>query len=153
MQFDHFATVSYSLLNLTMGRFKEGIKMLISRKIFFSINLASILLCNSSFGHTETAANIRHHSPHDDPTPIEVCHNPSFCNNKSFFYAGLLYLKPYSDNLKYATFVSGTQPFFQSWHYQEIKPDYHPAFELGLNYAIPCTPYSAAIHWTHLNSN
>jgi hypothetical protein len=45
------------------------------------------------------------------------------------------------------------QPYYQSWHYQEIKPDFHPAFELGFNYAIPDTLYSAGASWTHLNSD
>ncbi len=74
-------------------------------------------------------------------------------SNRSYIYAGLLYLKPTSSNLKYATFVSGTQPYYQSWHYQTIKPDFSPAFELGAGYALPNTLYSAAIDWVHLNSN
>lgn len=114
-----------------------------SKKIFLSIHLASLLLCYSSIGHAET--------PSISSEPLKIPSN----NNKSFFNFDFLYIKPSSDNddLKYATFVAGTQPYHQSWHYLAINPDYHPAFELGLNYAIPQTFYSAVIDWTYLNSN
>jgi hypothetical protein len=116
--------------------------MFISRQIFLTVNLASLLLCYSSVGHAY------------DAQPTTKLFTESQNNaNKSSFYIGLLYLKPYSNNLKYATFVSGIQPYYQSWHYQEINPNYHPAFELGFNYAIPNTSYSATMNWTHLNSN
>jgi len=108
--------------------------MSISRK-FLSINLASLLIC-SSVGYAATDSL-----------------HASVENNKSFLHLSFLYLQPNSDNLKYATFVSGTQPYYQSWHYQAIDPNFHPTFELGFNYAIPCTPYSAEIDWIHLNSN
>lgn len=104
--------------------------MFTSRKIFFCANLASLLF-GSCIAH---ATN-------------------EYINNKSFFYLSVLDIKPNSDNLKYATFVSGVQPYFQSWHYQAISPSYHPAFELGYNYAIHDTSYSAALFWTHLQSN
>jgi hypothetical protein len=71
-------------------------------------------------------------------------------------YAGLLFLQPQSDNLKYAVFVSGTQPYYQSWHYQAITPKYSPAFELGLNafFSNTDTPISStAINWLHLGSH
>jgi len=116
--------------------------MLVSRRIFLTVNLASLLLCYSSVGHAYQA-----------PHPTQLLSESQDNINKSSFYIGLLYLKPYSTNLRYATFVSGTQPYFQSWHYQEINPDYHPAFELGFNYAIPHTSYSATVNWVHLNSN
>jgi len=104
-------------------------------------------------GHALPTTNIKNQiNPYVTPVPTEVIREP-FSYKKSFFYIGFLYIQPSSDNLKYATFVSGTQPYYQSWHYQEIKPDYHPAFELGFNYAVPCTVYSAGGNWTHLNSN
>ncbi len=56
--------------------------------------------------------------------------------NQTSFNIDFLYIKPSSNNLKYATFVSGMQPYYQSWHYLQINPTFHPAFELGLNYAI-----------------
>jgi hypothetical protein len=98
------------------------------------------LLCYSSVGHADQA-----------PLASKLLSESE--NNKSSFYFGLLYIKPNSNNLKYATFVSGTQPYYQSWHYQEINPNYHPAFEAGISYAIPHTSYSATASWTHLNSN
>lgn len=105
--------------------------MSISKK-FLGINLISLLVYSAA-GYSALANNIN--------------------DNKSFASLSFLYIQPTSDNLKYATFVSGTQPYFQSWHYQAIDPNYHPTFELGLNYALPCTPYSAGVFWTHLNSN
>lgn len=69
------------------------------------------------------------------------------------FYASLLYLQPKSSNLKYAVFVSGNQPFSQSWHYQAVNPAYSPGFELGLNYRFPQSMYSASIDWLHLNTH
>jgi hypothetical protein len=116
--------------------------MLISRRILLT-TLTSILLCNSIIGHavpTKTYDRLLANEPRNNI-------------NKTFFNIGFLYIQPSSNNLKYAAFVSGTQPYYQSWHYQEITPNYHPAFELAFNYAIPRTLYSAAINWTRLNSN
>jgi len=89
---------------------------------------------------------------HATPTTKALLKEP-LSNNKHDVYAGVLFLKPTSDNLKYATFVSGTQPYSQSWHYQAIKPDYSPAFELGFHYAVANSPYSAAVDWIHLDTN
>ncbi|MEO8401744.1 MAG: Lpg1974 family pore-forming outer membrane protein [Gammaproteobacteria bacterium] len=123
--------------------------MFISKRVFLSVNLASILLCHSMVGYSATIP----HSKKTDDTQLPVKPANESAINKSSFYIDFLYIKPASDNLKYATFVSGTQPYFQSWHYQEITPNYHPAIELGLNYAIPDTLYSAGASWTYLNSN
>jgi hypothetical protein len=71
-------------------------------------------------------------------------------------YAEVLFLKPQSDNLKYAVFVAGTQPYHQSWHYQAINPSYSPAFELGLNafFSEEQSDFShAAVNWLHLGSH
>lgn len=105
------------------------------RKSFLSIGFASFLF-SSSMIYAATATNSE----------------PAYVTNKSFFYIDWLYIKPTSDNLKYATFVAGAQPFYQNWHYQAINPDYHSTFDLGFNYALPCSFYSAAVDWTHLNS-
>ena len=101
---------------------------------FLTINLCGIILCSGVLHAASLSSE-------------------AVSNNKSFVTLGFLDIKPTADNLKYATFVSGTQPYYQSWHYQAINPDYHPTFELGFNYAFPCTTYSASIFWTHLNSN
>lgn len=66
-------------------------------------------------------------------------------------FAELVYLKPTND-LKYAVFVSGTQPFFQSWENQVVDTDYSPGFELGLNYNFAQIPYQTGISWLHLNT-
>jgi len=65
----------------------------------------------------------------------------------------LLYLQPQNHVLDYAVFVSGNQPFHQSWHYQTIDPSYSPGFELGLNYNMQDVRYTSALHWTHLNTS
>lgn len=98
-----------------------------AKPIMLSLHLAMLLLSYSSLGHAETT-------------------------DKTFFNFGFLYIQPNSDNLKYATFVSGTQPYYQSWHYQAVKPNYHPSFELGFNYAFPQTSFGASVNWVHLNS-
>jgi hypothetical protein len=116
--------------------------MFISKRSLFSITIASVLFCQASLGHAD-----------DTTFRSNIFNNTETDINKTSFYAGLLYIRPYSNNLRYATFVSGVQPYYQSWHYQEINPSYHPAFELGLNYAIPHTLFSASVDWTHLNSN
>jgi hypothetical protein len=71
-------------------------------------------------------------------------------------YGEVLFLQPYSDNLKYAVFVSGTQPYYQSWHYQAITPRYAPAFEVGLHafFTEAQSDFSrAALSWLHLESH
>lgn len=68
-------------------------------------------------------------------------------------FGSLLYLQPSSNNLRYAVFVSGTQPYLQSWHYQAINPAYSPAFEIGLNYNFAHSPYQASVSWLRLNTS
>jgi len=109
--------------------------MIILKRIF-----VSALLSYSTIGYAITTANIPNQ-------------NSTYDFNKSFVSLDFLYIQPSSNNLKYATFVSGTQPYYQSWHYQEIKPEFHPGVELGLNYAISDTLYSVGGKWTYLNSN
>lgn len=116
------------------------------KKRFLGINLATLLVLSS----TANAAHVEKLQPQYKDGDLAA---ESYANNKSFFSIGLLYLKPNSDNLKFATFVSGIQPYYQSWHYQDINPIYHPAFELGAGYAIHNSPYSATVYWTHLNSD
>jgi hypothetical protein len=123
--------------------------MFITRKIL-TITLASLFLCYFNTGHASNS------HANNAVIPAKFYKDTAIFDtdpNKTSFYVGLLYLKPYSNNLKYATFVSGVQPYYQSWHYQEINPSYHPAFELGFNYAIPHSMYSAGVSWLHLNSN
>ncbi|MES2218245.1 MAG: Lpg1974 family pore-forming outer membrane protein [Pseudomonadota bacterium] len=113
-----------------------------SKGNFLRISLASLLVCYASAGQADTTW-----------LQTKLFNNSSNEINKSSVYGGLLYLRPYSNNLKYATFVSGEQPYSQSWHYQEINPSYHPSFELGINYAIPHTLYSLSASWLYLDSN
>jgi hypothetical protein len=128
--------------------------MFILKRIFLGINLASIILCSSTVGYTATTATVSNQNKtYGPPLPVNVANEPLSNINKSFFNVDFLYIQPSSNNLKYATFVSGTQPYYQSWHYQEIKPGFHPAVELGLNYAVPDTLYSVGASWTYLNSN
>lgn len=78
--------------------------------------------------------------------------NPArFYLNKPGFHIAALFLQPGSDNLKYAVFVSGNQPFSQSWHNQDISPSYSPGFEVGLNYDFPCD-YNLSLDWLYLNT-
>lgn len=118
--------------------------MSLAKRILLSVNVASVI-CYSTMGYSNVT-NV----------PNPTYNTQSFFtmpSNKTNFYADLLYIQPSSDNLKYATFVAGNQPYSQSWHYLEITPSYHPAVELGLNYAIKDTLYSAGISWMFLNSN
>ena len=121
--------------------------------VFSSVSIGFLMLGSSNI---LMAAGTSHANPQSaaksTATTKELLKEP-LTNNRSYVYAGLLYLKPTSSNLKYATFVSGTQPYYQSWHYQTIKPDFSAAFELGAGYALPNTSFSGAVDWTHLNSN
>ena len=74
-------------------------------------------------------------------------------NNKTNFHIEGLYLQPNSNNLKYAVFVSGNQPYQQSWHNKSINPGYSPAFELGFDYAIHESSYNVSIDWLHANTS
>ena len=136
------------------GAILKGIKMFISKRIFLCVNLASAILCYSTVGYTSTTANIPNQNQ-DSDTKLTYKGEDAFPSNinKSSFNIELLYIQPASNNLKYATFVSGTQPYFQSWHYQEVKPSFHPAVELGLIYAIRDSLYNVGAKWTYLDSN
>lgn len=78
---------------------------------------------------------------------------PAPADNNSNFHFSALFLQPGSNNLKYAVFVAGNQPYSQSWHNQIIDPGYSPAFEIGFNYGIPQSLYNASIDWLYLNTN
>lgn len=73
--------------------------------------------------------------------------------SKMSFHINALFLQPSSNNLKYAVFVSGNQPFSQSWHNQSITTDYSPGFELGGMYDFSQSPYNLSIDWLYLNTN
>jgi len=111
------------------------------RKCVFGVNLASLLFY-ASLGHAAVPVNVDKHPRYD-----------FYRSNKSFLDVSWLFVQPNSDDLKYATFVSGIQPYYQSWHYQSVDPDYHSAFDIGLNYALPSTPYSASVYWTRIHTN
>lgn len=117
--------------------------MLISKKGLLSVGL--LLLSSATYAGVGAARNL-------EVTPHTYLLE-SMDYNKTYLDVSLLFLQPNSDNLKYATFVSGVQPYYQSWHYQAITPDYHAAFELIFNYAFNHSPYSASILWTRLNSD
>ena len=124
--------------------------MIVSKRVLFNISLLTALSCSAGMVHStsstpEQQSKLSHKSAVNKFGQAE--------ESRYEFYAGLLFLKPYSDDLKYATFVSGTQPYYQSWHYQAVKPDYSPGFELGMNYHWLETPYDAQIKWTHLNTS
>jgi hypothetical protein len=122
--------------------------MRISKWIFLSINLAIIIFGYSTIGCAQTTVNMSI----PKKSSYAFANEPVNSINRSYFYIDFLYLQPASNNLKYATFVSGTQPYYQSWHYQEVRPSYHPGVELGLNYAVPNTLYNTGASWTYLNS-
>lgn len=117
------------------------------KKLTLCLPLASLIFVSSLAVASKPA------KPHPEKkSTASTLVKTSFNANQSSVLVGLLYLQPSSNNLTYATFVSGQQPYYQSWHYQAIDPDFSPAFELGLNYAVPETLYSAALDWVHLNS-
>lgn len=77
----------------------------------------------------------------------------SINSNQGSFHLDTLFLQPNSNNLKYAVFVAGNQPYSQSWHNQSIDPGYSPAFGVGLNYAFGQSTYDASIDWLHVNTS
>ena len=83
-------------------------------------------------------------------TSAEIQKDPA--GKKHNFYLETLFLQPNSDNLIYAVFVSGHQPLHQSWHNQEIKPGFSPAFELGYDYYFDHSDYNLSINWLYLNT-
>jgi len=118
------------------------------RRIFLGIHVASMLVCFSSMGYAATSSS-------NSQNTMDIYKDSLLLDsdNKSFFNIDFLYVQPSSNNLKYATFVSGTQPYSQSWHYLQLNPSYHPAFDVGLHYVLHHSLYSIDVDWTHLNSN
>lgn len=118
--------------------FLKGMNGFMLRKFFLGMSLANLCIGFVNQGYAVTTYK-------DVP--------PHANNNKSYFNIDFLYVQPSSNNLKYGTFVSGTQPYYQSWHYLQLNPSYHPAFDLGFHYALSQSLYSIDLDWTHLNSN
>jgi hypothetical protein len=119
--------VMYNSLNV--------IRKLLMRAIRF-VNVVCALTLNCLY--TSASADL----------PLEVA-----SRKKIDLYAELVYLQPSSENLKYAVFVSGDQPYHQSWHYQSIDPAYSPGFELGANYYLAQIPVLSTLSWLHLNTS
>jgi hypothetical protein len=73
-------------------------------------------------------------------------------HNNTSVHASLLYLQPNSSSLDYAYWVTGVQPYYQSWHSQKITPDNAPMFDVGFYYAFPDSTYGASLDWMHLGA-
>ncbi len=72
--------------------------------------------------------------------------------NHSNIHVSLLYLQPNSNNLDYAYWVSGLQPYYQNWHAQKLDPNNAPMFDVGFYYAFPDSTYGALLDWMHLST-
>jgi hypothetical protein len=104
-------------------------------------------------GHIITIQTIRNNRT-GRGTQLATQHHILKRKSSTEIYGGFLYLQPSTNNLRYAVFVSGQQPYFQSWHYQAIDPSFSPAFEVGLNYNFARDPsYQASLSWLRLNTS
>lgn len=68
-------------------------------------------------------------------------------------WATLLYLRPGSGNLEYATLVSPLPLPTPNWANQALTPDLSPAFNVGLRYLAPATGHDLRAAWTHLDAS
>ncbi len=68
-------------------------------------------------------------------------------------WATLLYLRPGSGNLEYATLVSPLPLPTPNWANQALTPSYSPAFNVGLRYVVPATGHDIRAAWTHLDAS
>lgn len=66
--------------------------------------------------------------------------------------ASLLYLQPGSGSLEYGTLVYPFPAASPHWENQAIRPNFAPAFDLGLSYLVPETGNDLRTSWTHLDS-
>ena len=66
--------------------------------------------------------------------------------------ASLLYLQPSSGSLEYGTLVYPFPAASPHWENQAIRPNFTPAFDLGLSYLVPETGNDLRMSWTHLDS-
>jgi len=64
----------------------------------------------------------------------------------------LLYLQPGAGDLEYATLVSPFPLPTPNWSNQSLRPDFSPAFSVGLRY-IPADSNDLQLNWTHQNSS
>ena len=64
----------------------------------------------------------------------------------------LLYLQPGAGNLEYGTLVTPLPLATPNWANQSLKPDFSPAFRLGLRY-MPSESNDIQLNWTHLDSS
>ena len=63
----------------------------------------------------------------------------------------LLYLQPSAGNLEYGTLISPLPLVSPHWENQALKPEYSPAFEIGVRY-IGNDFTDIALNWTHLKT-
>ena len=63
----------------------------------------------------------------------------------------LLYLQPSAGNLEYGTLISPLPLVSPHWENQALKPNFSPAFEIGVRY-IANDFTDIALNWTHLKT-
>lgn len=68
-------------------------------------------------------------------------------------WGSLLYLRPGSGNLEYATLVSPLPLPTPNWANQALSPNLTPAFTIGARYAVPATGHDIRATWTHLDAS
>jgi hypothetical protein len=64
----------------------------------------------------------------------------------------LSYLQPGAGNLEYATLVSPLPLPTPNWDNQSLKPNFSPAFNVGLRY-MPSEANDIQLNWTHLSTS
>jgi hypothetical protein len=65
--------------------------------------------------------------------------------------ASLLILQPSAGNLMYGTLVNPFPFFSPHWANQSVRPDFTPAFNVGVRYLFDCGG-DIQLDWTHFNS-
>jgi hypothetical protein len=69
------------------------------------------------------------------------------------FSGSLLYLRPGADNLGYATITTFLPLENPQWAVQTLNPQFQPGFNVGAQYAFPCSGKDFRVNWDHLRTS
>ena len=113
----------------------------------FSFTLFAVAILTAAAVATAQAQECQ--TPQLDGNASCYCGKP---DSRFELFASLLYLKPSSSNLEYATLVSPFPIPTPNWANQAIDPEYRPAFNVGMRYIVPGSCNDIQLAWTHFDS-
>ena len=114
----------------------------------------TLLLITTIFATIGMAANAlaQEFAPTQDEESHHTDADIGYMPSRLSAHASLLYLKPGAGNLEYGVLVNPLPAPSPHWQFQDVDPQYGPAFDVGLQLLVGDTGNDVCVNWTHLNT-